>query len=137
MIESYAPNGVFEYLSFILDSRQKWSAINVKYDWLWTSDSARNKIPPIKQIIPEKGFDSLLNMLYEIDLFTLPDQKKLKKKSIVFDGSMFTVSFKIGNNYRMYHFDNPEIYEKRYPKTKAFKKYKALLYLFLDGFTEK
>ena len=127
----YAPVGGFGDYILFSDGGQ-WTARLWKAEMYNLYDTTKPKYKTIKNL----NSDTILNKLNSYGFFTLPNQSKLKNKFTVMDGSMYTVSYKVDNKYRQYHFDNPSIYSKQYPETVEFKKYMEIVTTFYDTFRE-
>jgi len=84
-------------------------------------------------------------MLFNANLGYLPDQKKLEtkmnkveivngrqtvNKHLVSDGQSYAIEFKYGIVYRIYRFNNPDVYAKLYPDIQEFKDYLSILDIF-------
>jgi hypothetical protein len=89
-----------------------WTATRYLYD---LGRSLRDTAHPIKilKLMPEYGFDTLFMKLKKNNVFTLPDQKKLKYKGDVDDGNIYFLSYKVKNKFRRYSFENAWIIEKK------------------------
>lgn len=123
---------------FMVDTT--WNA--VEYDeW--------NKPVKIKKykLIAKPSFDSLFLRLLSYNVLTLPNQSDLKskmrkdiqvdeegftteRKIFVTDGEGFTVEIKIGDKFRVYHFDNPKSYSKFYNNVSELKDYLNIVEAF-------
>lgn len=110
-----------------------WNA--VEYDeW--------NKPVKIKKykLRAKSSFDSLFLRLLSYNIMTLPNQTELRSKMRkdvqvtaegdttelkihVMDGESYTIEIKIGNNFRVYQFSNPESYSKFYDNVTELKDY--------------
>lgn len=53
-----------------------------------------------------------------------------EQKIMVSDGESYTVEFKIGDNFRIYRFDNPKTYSEFYGDVQELKDYVAIVDLF-------
>jgi hypothetical protein len=109
----------------------KWGAEKYKFTkqggGVSIDEHAIYKIPKDDQAIFnmafKKGFDTLkLN-----NIFLLPDQAELNIKPFVHDGVGFGLTFKAGDKFRSYHFNNPDSYESEYKNVPEFKNYIANL----------
>lgn len=84
-------------------------------------------------------------LLFGQNLGYLPDQEQLKvkiekvenlsreqavKKHLISDGQSYTVEFKDLAVYRIYSFNNPEVYSKLYPNIQEFKDYLSIVNIF-------
>ncbi len=78
---------------------------------------------------------SIFDSLKSKHLFLLPDQRTVTKRTInesviiVSDGVLYTITYKVGNLYRRYHYGNPEIFAKHYPKEPEYKQVTAIIQL--------
>lgn len=84
-------------------------------------------------------------VLFNSNLGYLPDQKKLEtmmnkveilngrhvvKKHLVSDGQSYSIEFRHGDIYRIYRFNNPNIYSELYPDIQEFKDYCSIVEIF-------
>jgi hypothetical protein len=84
-------------------------------------------------------------VLFNSNLGYLPDQEKLRtkmnkveiingrqvvKKHLVSDGQSYAIEFKHLDVYRIYRFNNPDIYSKLYPDIQEFKDYLSIVEIF-------
>lgn len=116
---------------YIVDTT--WNA--VEYDE-WNNPVKINKY----KLRANPSFDSLFLRLISYTIMSLPNQSELKRKMRkdvqvtvegdtterkihVLDGESYTVEIKIGNKFRVYQFDNPEIYSKCYHNVSELKDY--------------
>jgi hypothetical protein len=121
----YAPVGGFEDRVITFDGKI-WSA-TVFQSPLNLYDSAATKVTPLK---PRKSFPYIVQRLIDLGLFTLPSQHELNKPHRVFDGDLYSITYKVGNKYRQLTFDNPGMYKELYRGTKAFRKYEKIVDVF-------
>ena len=61
-------------------------------------------------VTPIVNDDTLFSTLKKNRIFVLPDQKDLTLKSGVDDGNEYILTFKAGNKFRSYEFNNPDLY---------------------------
>ena len=91
-------------------------------------------IPADDQPIFNIQFNGLFERLRQNNIFLLPNQGLLNYQKTIHDGVGFSLTFKAGNSYRRYHFDNPYQYQNNYPDIKEFRNYtnicNALINLF-------
>lgn len=116
--------------------------------WLGTLYGESN-YPSIKitkyKLKSKSGFENVLRMLGQKNLFSLPSQHELKPRMkkyeiingrkaeqvfYVTDGQSYTVEFKVGKKYRIYTFNNPDIYSKHYDDVQELKDYVAIIDIF-------
>lgn len=128
----YAPVGGFEDRVITYDGKD-WSATLIKSSLNLYDSTATT----ITKLIPRHSYTDIIQQMADIGLFNLPSQQELNKPNRVFDGNMYSFTYKVGNRYRQLTFDNPSIYKKLYPKTKAFKKYEELVDIFYDSFDKQ
>jgi hypothetical protein len=84
-------------------------------------------------------------VLFNSNLGYLPDQEKLGtkmnkveivngrqvvKKHLVLDGQSYAIEFKHLDVYRVYRFNNPDVYKKLYPDIEEFKDYLSIVDIF-------
>ena len=123
---------------FLVDTT--WCA--VEYDeW--------NKPVKIKKykLKAKSNFASLFSQLLSYNILTLPNQSDLKNKMRkvvgvdedgyeilkafhVTDGESYTIEIRIGSNYRVYQFSNPDSYAKVYENVSELKDYKNIVQTF-------
>jgi hypothetical protein len=107
-----------------------------------------NPIKIIKRKLTAKpSFDSLFLRLLSHNILTLPNQTDLEKKMtkdvqvdkqgnvserkmIVVDGEGYTIEIKFHDKFRVYQFDNPEIYSKFYDQVSELKDYLDIVQVF-------
>ena len=116
-------------------------------DWQAVEYDEWNKPIKIKKRIlaPASDFNSILKSLLDNNLLTLPDQSQLKEKMkkpttingrqankmiMVSDGYSYTIEVKVGDNFRVYQFDNPKPYADFYDDVKELKDYVAIVETF-------
>lgn len=131
----YAPNGGFA--TFILYSNgNEWNATYWEADFLELNDTTKTKYKKVKP----NNWDTVVNNLNSLDIFLLPNQIKLekekKKECIVFDGAMYSITFKINKKFRRYSFDNPSTCSEKFKDIIEFKKYKEIVNVFYESFKE-
>ena len=125
----YAPNGGFSKFILYSDGKE-WSAIHWESDFLEIYDTTKNHYKKINH----KNWDTVVNVLNSLDIFTLPNQQRLKKEVSVSDGTLCSIVYKVKNKFRKYNFDNPDIYFERYPETIEFKKFNEIVSTFYSAF---
>ncbi len=123
---------------FLVDTT--WNA--VEYDeW--------NKPVKIKKykLKAKSNFDSLFSRLLSYNILTLPNQTDLKNKMRkvvgvdeegyeiikafhVTDGESYTIEIRIGSNFRVYQFINPDSYSKVYENVSELKDYLNIVQSF-------
>jgi hypothetical protein len=123
---------------YIVDTT--WNA--VEYDE-WNNSVKINKY----KLRANPSFDSLFLRLISYNIMSLTNQSELKRKMRkdiqvtvegdtterkihVLDGVSYTVEIKIGNKFRVYQFDNPEIYSKFYDNVSELKDYLNIVWTF-------
>ncbi|WP_439881569.1 hypothetical protein ACSX1A_00130 [Pontibacter sp. MBLB2868] len=119
-------------------------------DSVWTAIEYAEHNMPVKikkyKLKAEQGqLSSFMRVLLNHNLAYLPNQKELEpkmkkytktvrgraeQKIIVSDGESYTVEFKIGDNFRIYRFHNPETYSEFYDDMQELKDYVAIVSLF-------
>jgi hypothetical protein len=94
--------------------------------------------PYAKQIY-DSVFAALFETLKQNNVFLLPNRNELTKPNAteaVNDGMYYDLTFKVGDKFRAYHFDNPKAYKQSYPDMIEYKNYTsivdALTNLFVD-----
>ena len=93
------------------------------------------------------NFDSLFSQLLSYNILTLPNQSDLKSKMRkvvgidengyeiikgihVTDGESYTIEIRIGSNFRVYQFSNPDSYSKAYENVSELKDYLNIVQSF-------
>ena len=131
----YGPNGGFaEYKLY--SNGEEWKAIKWESDFVNLYDTTINKYKKLKP----NNWDTVLNKLNELSIFLLPNQitleRKTRKECSVFDGAMYSISFKIGKRFRIYSFDNPDICANKFKDILEYKKYNEIVDIFYNSFKE-
>lgn len=95
-------------------------------------------------VVPTIGYDTFIMTLMKCNYTSLPNQSDLDKKiqnsfatkkeylqsrPAVMDGNKYTVEFKIGDKFRVYQFQNAEIYARYYDNVE-WKNYISIQNLF-------
>jgi hypothetical protein len=80
-------------------------------------------IRSFKYKITTHDLDSVMNVLIQDGLFTLPDQSVTKTKFFRAN----EIHFKVNNEFKKYSFDHAPQYIQQYPDEDLYKKYDALL----------
>jgi len=78
---------------------------------MYKGDWSQNRIDTFI-LYPVTTFDTIFATLKANKIFTLPDQKELKTKGSVDDGTEYQLTFKAGDKFRSYEFQNPEIFTR-------------------------
>ena len=120
-------------------------------DTRWNSVEYYEMNEPVKitkyKLKAKYNFDNLFSQLLAYNILTLPNQSDLKnkmrkevevtddgetgeRKIYVTDGESYTVEIKIGNKFRVYRFDNPDVYSKFYNKVSELKDYLNIVQTF-------
>lgn len=88
---------------------------------------------------------AVARVLFNSNLGYLPDQEKLEikmnkveivngrqvvKKHLVSDGQSYAIEFKHLHIFRIYRFNNPDVYSKLYPDIQEFKDYLSIVDIF-------
>ncbi len=106
-----------------------WSTTKFSYLFGRKSFDSLNPIEVFK-LKPTMGFDSLFINLKANKIFILPSQEKLNVKEDISDGTRYILTFKAGEKYRTYYFNNPSLYQIEYPDKLEFKYYSNISLLF-------
>jgi hypothetical protein len=128
----HAPVGGFEDRVLTFDGWQ-WEAMLIESSLNYYDT---NSIV-IRKLIPQKSYSEIVKQLFDIGLFSLPNQDELKNYHGVFDGETYSITYKVGNKFRKLTFDNPFIYKKMYRNVKAYKKYDELVNVFYQSFQKQ
>jgi hypothetical protein len=108
----------------------KWSAIMYKGDW------SQNRIDTFI-LNPVTTFDTIFAKLKSNRIFTLPDQKGLKTKGSVDDGTDYQLTFKAGDRFRSYEFRNPDIFIKYNKDVPEFANYVNIVEILFNDLKSK
>jgi len=103
-------------------------------------------------LIPTLGYETFIANLSQQKFTTLPNQSELDKKiqdgfaskkeylqsrPSIMDGHNFTVELKVGDKFRVYQFDNPEVYARYYSNVEEFKNFAAIQKIFEQDLVRK
>jgi hypothetical protein len=113
-----------------------WNATKYLYDFGRISFDTAHPIKIFK-LKPKYGFDTLFMNLKENNVFTLPDQQKLKYKGDVDDGNIYFLSYKVKNKFRRYSFENTETYREENKGMKEFENYDNIATIFYEDLEKK
>ena len=126
-------------------------------DTTWKAVEYNEWNKPVKikkyKLRAKPNFDSLFLRLLSYNILKLPNQTELKskmhkdvqvtaegdtteRKIYVMDGESYTVEIKIGDNFRVYQFDNPDSYSKFYDNVLELKDYLNIVQSF-DKFLDR
>jgi hypothetical protein len=138
-LDQYALRGNNQ-LIILTYSNEKWGAEKYKKSrqggGVYIDHHSTYNIPDGEQFIWDVVFRQILDSLKYNNIFLLPDQSKLNVDMIVHDGVGYRLTFKAGNKFRSYFFNNPESYQEEYDKIPEFKNYvkiyKTLVALFKE-----
>ncbi len=129
---SYEPTIDFA-LYVLVNNDSGWSATKYSRSLHHSSNNTSLSIDTHNMGNPQVA-EKLFDTLKENNVFGLPEQDDLKINGFVDDGSVYTLTFKVGQNFRTYHFNNPETYEEIYGKVKQFKNYLNIANAFHHAF---
>lgn len=68
-------------------------------------------------------YRTIFKILKDNNVFALPDQDELNIVSNVYHGTRFELTFKAGNKFRTYAYENPEFYSNEYKDIKELKQF--------------
>ena len=126
-------------------------------DTTWNAVEYNEWNKPVKikkyKLRAKPNFDSLFLRLLSYNILKLPNQTELKskmhkdvqvtaegdtteRKIHIMDGESYTVEIKIGDNFRVYQFDNPDSYSKFYDNVLELKDYLNIVQSF-DKFLDR
>jgi len=87
---------------------------------------------------PLSNFDTIFNVLKSNKIFILPDQQELKNvQGSVDDGYEYTLFFKAGDQFRVYEFNNPDIYITYNKNITEFTNYLKIVEILFSGLKEE
>lgn len=121
---SYMPLPDFDFI-VVTYGGNKWAAIKYEED---RSDTSLNRWQ-IKSynLKPRRDFETIFSALKRNNIFTLPNQSDdINVKRNILDGVFYTLTFKAGDKFRTYYFDNPTEYRKQNKKVREFKNYERI-----------
>lgn len=123
------PNGANE-LIILYFNNSKWNAEKYRYEKSPIGNTVESTViqpNTDNEKIAQSVFRLIFDTLKKNNIFLLSDQKDLKMERTITDGVSYIITFKVDNNYRSYHFDNPKMYLKEYPKIKELKQYETIV----------
>jgi hypothetical protein len=98
----------------------------------WYDTTIQRKVTRF-DLQPNISFERLFTDLTTNKIFTLPDQRKLKLNDFVLDGIGYSITFKVNNKFRRYHFSNPEILIERNKNVEELQNYINIITLLWNG----
>jgi hypothetical protein len=128
------------------------------FDTTWNAVEYDEWNKPVKikkyKLTAKSDFDSLFLRLLSYNILTLPNQADLKSKMRkvvgvdeegyeiiksfhVTDGESYTIEIKIGDNFRVYQFNNPDSYSKAYDNVSELKDYLSIVQTFEKSLERK
>lgn len=90
---------------FIERINGKWGGIYIR------ERNFPKPLPPVPLSIPKSGWNIMWERLKNQGLIILPDMYELDNLRLDHDGRFYLVEIKQGNNYRAYHYSNPQVQE--------------------------
>jgi hypothetical protein len=84
-----------------------------------------------------KAYDSIFLELKRNNIFLLPNQSKISHKVEVLDGVGYHLTFKAGNKFRQFEFDNPSDYSQNHKDVKAFQNYNNIVEILTTWFVKQ
>jgi hypothetical protein len=79
-------------------------------------------------------FVMLLDTLIHNKAFLIPNQSELLANHNILDGSLYILTFKIGNKFRQYSYDNPETNLEYFPRQIEYIRLKNIIMTFRNFF---
>ncbi len=132
----YAPMPFFA-IYVLTYSDSGWAAKKYEYNLAYKKYDTSHLIQ-IATLKSRQTIENIFDTLKLNNIFTLPDQDSLQHdlniKSYVDDGSIYLVTFKVGNQFRKYDFDNPKIFHEKYREVKEFTYYLNIANVFYNAF---
>jgi hypothetical protein len=129
---TYAPTGFFNFSLFAFDG-SKWSAKNYLFnfgDTIWYDTAYNTKQGSVVITdFPANSINIMFDLLTRNNIFTLPNQSEIPVKKLMTCGVMYVLTFKIGNRFRTYQFNNAKDYHKEYPRRKEFENYTNIIHI--------
>jgi len=118
---SYHPS--LKYALFVINyDGTRWVA--TKYEATYPGKPRSHNLKPIK------NFDTIFLELKRSNIFLLPNQREVLRKIEVLDGVSYSLTFKAGNKFRTYNFDNPDFYSSRHRKISQLQDYNKIADIF-------
>jgi hypothetical protein len=125
---SYNPS--LEYAFFVITyDGTSWTAI--KYEAMYLGKIRSYRLKPLKD------FDTIFLELKRSNIFLLPKQGKILRKIEVLDGVSYDLTFKAGDKFRNYDFDNPDFYSDRHKRTQQFQDYNRIAKILTTWFEKE
>ena len=126
----YMPHGNSELIILTFDN-QKWDV--KKYTYTRQVPASKLEYTSFKTdaenaSINKYLFNNLFDTLKQNNIFLLPGQGELPVTRSIHDGALYTLTFKAGNRFRSYSFDNPESYQQEYANIPEFKEYATIVH---------
>jgi hypothetical protein len=127
--------GATSELIILLFNNNKWTAEKYYPEYITRRRKILSEVLRIKTKNDSAGyFTSIFESLRSNSLFILPDQQGIKSRLFVVDGILYTVTFKVGNEYRRYRYSSPELQAKQYPNVPEYKQVLSIINLLNDIF---
>jgi hypothetical protein len=122
---------VFYYALYTLTCKDKtWTATEYETVFSYSKQSSQDTTLRIRSFNLKKNIhiEALFDTLKRNDIFTLPDQDNIHLPSTFYvdDGASYKLTFKVGKQFRTYHFNNPEDYRRQFINIKTFENYKNI-----------
>lgn len=127
----------FTLITLTYDTLSGWQAYKYKDNMsdTWYDTTIKRSVIKTK-LKPKADFETLFDALIGNEIFILPDQRDLKLNNFVLDGVGYSITFKVDDKFRQYHFNNPDILIERNKKVKELRKYTRIVQL-LWGMTDE
>lgn len=125
---SYNPS--LEYALFVITyNGTSWTA--TKYEAMYLGKITSYRLKPLKD------FDTIYLELKRSNIFLLPKQSKVLRRIEVLDGVGYNLTFKAGDKFRNYNFDNPEIYSNSHKRLQEFQDYNKIAKILTTWFEKE
>ncbi len=125
----YRPNGGRE-LIVLSYANNTWDARK----YMVTSGIVGSKIETTYFQNPYKNdhniemiFNNLFDTLKTNNIFLLPNQSEMGHELTVFDGTLYIITYKAGNKFRSYQYENPEAYLTQFPDKAEYRQLKTII----------
>jgi hypothetical protein len=124
----YQPFPIFDIVVLSFNGNI-WSAKKIEASLSDMLYGDRKKIR-VHTLIAKIDLDSVFNYLKANSIFNLPDQDEIKPDGLVDDGAYYFLTYKAGNSFGSYKFNNPGYYKDKYREIPQFSNYTAIKDVF-------
>lgn len=138
---TYGPTSIFEFVILSFNGKE-WTGKKYQFnldplylpiDTAWTMKEQKVMV----MHFPTDSLTGLFDALKRNHVFTLPDLKDIGVNKAATCGVTYILSFKAGNLFRTYSFNNTDAYMTKHPGRKKFKNYDAIIHLMNEYAVKK